>query len=85
MKKENLDNILLKDTIYYNSESSYVGTLKKHNINSVYELLNNTILDLRFRYETKIQLLALINMLKYKYLKTPLINLDLMDKEIDFK
>ena len=85
MKRENLDNIMLKDTIYYNNESSYVSTLKKHNITTVSELLNNNILDLRFRYETKIQLLALINMLKYKYLKNPLPNLDLMDNEIDFK
>ena len=52
---------------------------------SVYELLNNNILDLRFRYETKVQLLSLINMLKYKYLKNSLSNLELMDKEIDFK
>lgn len=83
MNNDNLENLLIKDSEFYISKSSYLPTLKRNNIITVKDLLNFDISKLRLRYDTKIQLAIFINMLEYKYLNIQLENLNILNKEID--
>lgn len=83
MNNDNLENLLIKDSEFYISKSSYLPTLKRNNIITVKNLLNFDISKLRLRYDNKIQLAIFINMLEYKYLNIQLENLNILNKEID--
>ena len=83
MNNDNLENLLIKDSEFYISKSSYLPTLKRNNIITVKDLLNFDISKLRLRYDNKIQLAIFINMLEYKYLNIQLENLNILNKEID--
>ena len=83
MNNDNLENLLIKDSEFYISKSSYLPTLKRNNIITVKDLLNFDISKLRLRYDNKIQLAIFINMLEYKYLNIQLENFNILNKEID--
>ncbi len=85
MEKQDLSKILIKDSEYYNPNCSYVGMLKKNNITTIDQILDDSFLKLKCKGDSWIQLNGLISMLKYKYLGEPLSNDVLLDKEIDLE
>ena len=77
-----LNSILLKDTEFYSRYGAYIGALKKFNITTVGQLLDQNINDINLHRGTYIELCVFINMLKYRYLGTPLPYGKLLDNEI---
>lgn len=84
---EEYRNILIKDSEFYNSNSSYVRLLNNKNIKTVGELLDAS-LDVNFvkgySYFTCNQVTCLIAALKHKYLGEPLYIDSYLDKHINF-
>lgn len=85
MEKQDLSKYLIKDSEYYNSNSAYVGMLKRNNILTVDQILDDSFLNLRCKCQTSRELSALIAMLRYRYLDAPLCTDILLDKEIDLE
>ena len=85
MEKQDLSKYLIKNSEYYNSSSAYAGMLKRHNIITVDQILDDSFLNLRCKYRTSRELSALIAMLRYRYLDEPLCTDILLDKEIDLE
>ena len=68
----NVNEILLKDTYFYNSHASYAQFLRKHGIDTVGKLLDSEYLTHATRGNTTEQLKVLISLYKYEYMGKPL-------------
>lgn len=87
MEKQNFNEILIRESEYYNSQSSYVSLFSRNNITTIDQLFDEHFWEFEannVHKETRPQLTALISMLKYKYLGEPLCYAELMDNEINF-
>ena len=88
MEKLDLNEILIKDSEYYNPSASYTWLLKKKKINTVGQLLDGRV-DINFlkyySYNTRSQLVGFISVLRYKYYGEPLYTDALMNEEINFE
>ena len=83
MDKFDLKKVLIVDTPYYNPGSSYVGMLKRNNITTVDQLLNDDTWQYKCYKKTRWQLRGFISMLKYYYLgEQPYYDI-LLDKDIE--
>ena len=83
MEKVDLSKVLIIDTPYYNPGSSYVGMLKRNNITTVNQLLDDSIWEYKCYTRTRSQLRGFIAMLKYYYFgEEPYYDV-LLDKRID--
>lgn len=83
MEKQDLNKISIKETGFFLQDSSYVETLKRNNINTVKDLLDNAE-SIKCRKPTRVQLTVLVNMLRYKYFDEPL-QTSSLDKELDLE
>lgn len=85
MEKQDLSNILIKETEFYIKYYAYADTLKRHNITTVGQLLSQEkeIMNIKFHGPSKTELYALIDMIKYRYLGIPLPYGYLLDNKID--
>lgn len=84
--KENLNELQIKDFEFYTgSKAAYYNLLKKHNITTIGQLLNDDLMKplfLRCGEDTRNELNILIAMAKYEYLNIPLPGEALLDKKL---
>ena len=86
MEKQDLSKLLIKDSEYYNPNSTYVNMLKRNNIETINQLLTDNFWNIYWKKcqgDTRLQLTGLISMLKYKYLGETLLLDEFLDKYID--
>lgn len=86
MEKQDLSKLLIKDSEYYNPNSTYVNMLKRNNIVTINQLLTDNFWNIYWKKcqgDTRLQLTGLISMLKYKYLGETLLLDEFLDKYID--
>ena len=83
---DNLNKLLLIDSEYYNPNCNYVNFLKKYNIKTIEQILDDNFNEISkyCNINTKTQLYGLISMLRYRFYNEPLYCEYLLDKEIDF-
>lgn len=85
MEAKNLDELQIKDFEFYKgSGASYYPFLRKHNITTIAQLVDDNMekLSSKCGSETKNELNILIAMAKHKYLNKPLPDSDLLDKRL---
>lgn len=84
--KKNLNELQIKDFEFYTgARAPYYNLLKKHNITTIGQLLNDDLMKpliLRCGEETRNNLNILIAMAKYEYLNIPLPGEALLDKKL---
>ena len=88
MERQDLSQILLKDTDCYYKYSIYCGFLKRNNINTVEQLVaadfeGNTFNGHKLQKNTASRLRSFVTLLKHEYLGEPLLYDAYLDKEID--
>lgn len=84
-EKIDLNQIQIKDSEFYHSNCKYVQVLKKHNITTVAQLLDNQAMEpiiKKVKYDTRGQLNTFISLLRHKYLNEPLCNDVLFDRNL---
>ena len=85
MTMKYLNTLLLSDTEFYNKHASYVYSLKKYNITTVGQLVDDNIMAPIYNNicrHTKTQLQSLISLLKYVYLNEPLDIAEILNKKL---
>ena len=86
MEKIDLSKELIENSEYYDPRGSYVATLKKNNVKTINQLMDDEFvktLKKKWRPTTIMPLRGLISMLKYKYQDEPLYYDVYLDKKLD--
>lgn len=85
MTMKYLNTVLFSNTEFYNKYAIYMQMLKKHNITTVGQLVDDNIMApiiVHAHHSTKIQLQVLISLLKYVYLNEPLDIMETLNKKL---
>lgn len=88
MEKQELNNILLKDLSLYDKRAKYTLTLKRYNITTVGQILDDEIMMpilSRMNFESRYQLRTFISLLKCRYLDMPINADDILNSKISIK
>ena len=88
MEKQELNNILLKDLSLYDKRAKYTLTLKRYNITTVEQILNDELMTpilSRMNLESRLPLRTFISLLKCRYLDIPIDADDILNSKINIK
>jgi hypothetical protein len=88
MEKQELNNILLKDLSLYDKRAKYTLTLKRYNITTVEQILNDELMTpilRRMNMESRLPLCTFISLLKCRYLDIPIDVDDILNSKINIK